>query len=241
MKVILVERERRVIRRVTRILYTIDNSIQITAVLDDFEALVKTVFKEAFPDLVLINQDLLGIKSGTVEAKLTIATRKDPIVYLAFRAKNLVQLQKKITSPAKVQQHIKWPVATNDIQVDSINTPHVLKQPVKKRFLVSQQQKLLSIAIEEIAYFFSDNRFIFFKTFDNKKFWVEYRMDELEALLDKQLFFRVNRSNIISINAITAIYTHSGSRCKIILRPPVENEIIVSRERLADFKKWLGE
>jgi len=208
--------------------------------MDDFEALVKTVFKEAFPDLVLINQDLLGITSGMVEAKLTIATKKDPIVYLAFRAKNLVQLQKKIASPVKVQQHIKW-TGVSDKLVDTINTPSLLHQPVKKRFLVSQQQKLLSISIEEIAYFFSDNRFIFFKTFDNKKFWVEYRMDELEALLDKQLFFRVNRSFIISINAITAIYTHSGSRCKIILRPPVENEIIVSRERLADFKKWLGE
>ena len=241
MKVILVERDKRVIRQVTKILHTIDNSIQVAAVVDDFEKLVKTEFKKAFPDLVLINQQLLGIKSGTVEAKLTIATRKDPIIYLAFRVKNLKQLQKKIAKPASAHQPDQWPVSTYDKLIDTLYTTSVLQQPVKKRFLVTHQQKLLSIAIEEIAYFFSDNRFIFFKTFDNKKFLVEYRMDELEAVLDKQLFFRVNRSYIISINSITAIYAHSGSRCKIILRPSVENEMIVSRERLADFKKWLGE
>jgi DNA-binding LytR/AlgR family response regulator len=112
---------------------------------------------------------------------------------------------------------------------------------VKKRFLVTYQQKLLSVAVEEIAYFFSDNRFIFFKTFDNRKFLVEYRMDELEAILDRQLFFRINRSYIISINCITVIYTYPGNRYKINLTPAAEKEMIVSRERIANFKKWLGE
>ena len=95
--------------------------------------------------------------------------------------------------------------------------------------------------MEEIAYFFSDNRFIFFKTFDNRKFLVEYRMDELEQILDRQLFFRINRSYIISINSILVIHAYPGNRFKINLNPPADKEMIVSRERILNFRKWLGE
>src|SRR5690606_2537837 len=64
----------------------------------------------------------------------------------------------------------------------------------RKRFLVKHAQKLVSIEVEEIAYFFSDGRLNFFKTYDNKKFVVDYTMDELEEMLDPERYFRISRS-----------------------------------------------
>jgi two-component system response regulator LytT len=110
----------------------------------------------------------------------------------------------------------------------------------RKRFLVKHGQKLVSIEIEEIAYFFSDGRLNFFKTYDNRKFVVDYTMDELEDMLDPERYFRVSRSFYVSVNSIDQIHDYFGNRLLLHLKPAVDKESIVSREKVTDFKKWMG-
>ncbi|GAB2815352.1 LytR/AlgR family response regulator transcription factor [Ferruginibacter profundus] len=244
MKVIIVEPEKQVIKKLMRVLHAIDSSINILAVVNDIAALQSQINTPPIPDLVLVNKQLLSDTQNSIEAKLIITAGKNHLVYLAFRINNLKYLQKYLlkentgTTPLQKEQ---TDITKTVNKRDQMATLPELQQAIKKRFLVTYQQKLLSVAVEEIAYFFSDNRFIFFKTFDNRKFLIEYRMDELETILDPQFFFRINRSYIISINSIAVIYSYPGNRYKINLLPPVEKEMIVSRERIANFKKWLGE
>jgi DNA-binding LytR/AlgR family response regulator len=110
----------------------------------------------------------------------------------------------------------------------------------RKRFLVKHGQKLVSLEIEEIAYFFSDGRLNFFKTYDNRKFVVDYTMDELEDMLDQERYFRISRSFYVSVNSIDQIHDYFGNRLMLNLKPPVDKEAIVSREKVTDFKKWMG-
>jgi DNA-binding LytR/AlgR family response regulator len=110
----------------------------------------------------------------------------------------------------------------------------------RKRFLVKHAQKLLSIEIEEIAYFYSDGRLNFFKTNDNKKFVVDYTMDELEGMLNPDRYFRISRSFYVSIACIDQIHDYFGNRLLLHLKPVVDKETIVSREKVSDFKKWMG-
>ena len=110
----------------------------------------------------------------------------------------------------------------------------------RKRFLVRHAQKLVSIDTEEIAYFFSDGRLNFFKTYDNRKFVVDYTMDELEEMLDPQMYFRISRSFFISIESVDQIHDYFGNRLLLQLKPAVDKESIVSREKVTDFKKWMG-
>ncbi|HRI26347.1 MAG TPA: LytTR family transcriptional regulator DNA-binding domain-containing protein [Ferruginibacter sp.] len=244
MKVIIVEPEKHVVRKVIRTLYSIDSSIEVLQVVKEVDTLLKRINSSPLPDLVLVNRQLLGATHRNIEAKLIITSSSNHLVYLAFRWSNLDYLQKCILHPRQPGAGIQL-LPPRDGQSTSYPGEAIgissLKQTIKKRFLVTYQQKLLSIAVEDIAYFFSDNRFIFFKTFDNRKFLIEYRMDELETMLDPQLFFRINRSYIISINSILVIHAYPGNRFKINLNPPVEKEMIVSRERIVNFRKWLGE
>lgn len=244
MNVIIVEPEKQVIRKVIRTLYSIDSSIEVLPVVKDVETLLKRINTPPLPDLVLVNRQLLGATHRNIEAKLIITSSSNHLVYLAFRVNHLDYLQKCLLNPSKLGKNVlPFPNSASrngDYPGEAVGTSS-LQQAVKKRFLVTYQQKLLSVAVEEIAYFFSDNRFIFFKTFDNRKFLIEYRMDELETMLDPQLFFRINRSYIISINSILVIHAYPGNRFKINLTPAVEKEMIVSRERIVNFKKWLGE
>jgi DNA-binding LytR/AlgR family response regulator len=110
----------------------------------------------------------------------------------------------------------------------------------RKRFLVKHAQKLVSVEIEEIAYFYSDGRLNFFKTYDNRKFVVDYTMDELEEMLDPARYFRISRSFYVSINSIDQIHDYFGNRLLLHLKPAVDKESIVSREKVTDFKMWMG-
>jgi DNA-binding LytR/AlgR family response regulator len=110
----------------------------------------------------------------------------------------------------------------------------------RKRFLVKHAQKLVSIEVEEVAYFFSDGRLNFFKTYDNKKFVVDYTMDEMEEMLDPERYFRISRSFYIAVDSVDQIHDYFGNRLLLHLKPAVDKEAIVSREKVADFKKWMG-
>ncbi len=87
----------------------------------------------------------------------------------------------------------------------------------RKRFLVKHAQKLVSVEVEEIAYFYSDGRLNFFKTHDNKKYVVDYTMDELEEMLDPNQYFRISRSFYVSVNCIDQI--HDYFRQPFIVEP----------------------
>ena len=110
----------------------------------------------------------------------------------------------------------------------------------RKRFLVKHGQKLVSIETDDIAYFFSDGRLNFFKTNDNRKFVVDYTMDELSEMLDPDKYFRISRSYYISVNSVDQIHDYFGNRLLLHLKPASEKEAIVSREKVSDFKDWLG-
>lgn len=60
-----------------------------------------------------------------------------------------------------------------------------------------------------------------------------------EEQLDPEQFFRVNRTFIVNINGNKDIVAYSNSRLKLILNSYSETEIIVSRERVKDFKSWI--
>jgi DNA-binding LytR/AlgR family response regulator len=131
------------------------------------------------------------------------------------------------------------PQLSMDILVKELQQKLNIKE-YRKRFLVKHGQKLVSIDTEEIAYFFSDGRLNFFKTNDNRKFVVDYTMDELGDMLDPDKYFRISRSYFISVNSVDQIHDYFGNRLLLHLKPASEKEALVSREKVSDFKDWLG-
>jgi len=110
----------------------------------------------------------------------------------------------------------------------------------RKRFLVKHLQKLVPVDVDTIAYFYSDERVNFFRCYDNKSYIVDYTMDDIESVIDPTMFFRVNRALIISVNAVDQIQPYFGNRLALRLKPEYEKEALVSREKVSDFKIWMG-
>ncbi len=96
------------------------------------------------------------------------------------------------------------------------------------------------ISNEEIECFFSENKGTYIHTFDNRNYLIESTLEVLEQELDPADFFRISRKYIVSLRAIKEIVMYSNSRLRVILPSYKEDEVIVSREKVSDFKNWIG-
>lgn len=234
MNVLMIEHEKEKVQRIKNLLSEIDESIRVVAATDTIPAAAEWLTRNQAPDLVLANHEIVdGVgKKGSreIKAMVTFSTNTEEFNLRAFHYKSITFLAN--TSPAE-ERILNAGEYIEPVKPSSTSS-------FKERFLVKKGQKLLSISVNQIAYFFSEGRFIFFKTFDNQKFLSEYRIEQLDQVLSPDRFFRINRSFIISLRTVKEIHAWFGNRLKLYLSPPADKEIIVSRKRVNDFKEWLG-
>ncbi|RYZ21597.1 MAG: LytTR family transcriptional regulator [Chitinophagaceae bacterium] len=110
----------------------------------------------------------------------------------------------------------------------------------KRRFLIRISERLIPVEAHEIAYFFVDNNITFIKTWEDKRYIVEFSLTDLQQLLDPEQFFRINRSHLVSFRSLSGITLHYSNRLRLSLTPPFREEVFVSRDKVPDFKKWIG-
>lgn len=236
MNVLVIEYEKQRVQKIKDLLYEIDDSIQVVGVTDDMFAAAEWLTRNRIPDLILANEGMIANvdhrKKREVKAVVTFSTTSGAYNFQAFRYKTIRHILSKIpgTEERVVNFDQYWGEGGKPL------TPGTFKE----RFLVKQGQRLLSIPVSQVAYFFSQERFIFFKTIDNQKFLLEYRIEQLEKMLSPDAFFRVNRSFIVSLPSVREIHAFFGNRLKLYLSPLSDKEVIVSRKRVTEFKEWLG-
>ena len=113
----------------------------------------------------------------------------------------------------------------------------------QERFLITLGERIDSVPISEVAYFFSEDRYTYLVGKSGKQYIINSNLGDLEGRLDPKSFFRINRKYIISYGAIDKMVAYSKSRVKIELTPEAPNamDVIVSVERSGSFKKWLNQ
>lgn len=111
----------------------------------------------------------------------------------------------------------------------------------RERILVKQGQRMIPMAIGELAYFFTRDRLVYACTRDNRHYLVDYTLDELEKSLDPKQYFRANRQFLVSFTCISLVNHYFNSKLKVALQPAAGEELIISREKSAEFRQWLGE
>ena len=101
------------------------------------------------------------------------------------------------------------------------------------------EKDLKMISTESIACFYSENKGTYIHTNDNRDYLIDSTLDELEKELEPRTFFRVSRKFYVNINAIKDMVSYANSRLQIKLNSYNNQEVIVSRERVRDFKDWI--
>lgn len=258
MKILIVEDEELAVKKITKTLAGVEPGAEVVAVTDSILSTVNWLEENPAPDLILMDIELSDGQSfeifnqTTIKSPVIFTTSYDEYALKAFKVNSIDYLLKPIQKEdlgaalqklRQMKDLYKSEDAKPDVSIDNLVKELQQKlQPkdYRKRFLVKHAQKLVSIEVDEIAYFFSDGRLNFFKTYDNRKFVVDYTMDELEDMLDPAKYFRISRSFYISVDSVDQIHDYFGNRLMLTLKPAVDKESIVSREKVTDFKKWMG-
>lgn len=255
MKVLIIEDEDLAVKKLQKTLKSVEPDAEIVGITDSITGTVAWLQQNEKPELILMDIELADGQSfeifnlTEVKCPVIFTTSYDEFALKAFKVNSIDYLLKPVQKEDLEKSLQKFRSLTSGQQQnDGVNMEEIIKQlqqklqpkEFRKRFLVKNGQKLVSIEVGDIRYFFSDGRLNFFKTVDNKKFVVDYTMDELEAMLDPEIFFRISRSFYVSIGSIEKIDDYFGNRLILQLRPAVDKEALVSRERVSDFKKWMG-
>jgi DNA-binding LytR/AlgR family response regulator len=253
MKILIVEDEELAVKKLQKTLTALDVSSDVVGVTDSIRSTVDWLNENQQPDLILMDIELADGQSfeifnlTDVKSPVIFTTSYDEYALKAFKVNSVDYLLKPIQKEELQAALNKFQKLKADRKPD-INLDGLVKEleqrlqtkQYRKRFLVKHAQKLVSVEIDEIGYFYSDGRLNFFKTTDNKKYVVDYTMDELEDMLDPEKYFRISRSFYVSANSIDKIDDYFGNRLILALKPPVDKEALVSREKVTEFKKWMG-
>ncbi len=257
MNILIVEDEELAVKKLQKTLAAIDSTAEVVGMTDSIKSTVEWLQENAAPDLILMDIELCDGQSfeifnlTEVKSPVIFTTSYDEYALKAFKVNSVDYLLKPIQKEElqaalnkfKQVKSYNSTEAKAGISIDSLVKELQQKlQPkeYRKRFLVKHAQKLVSIEVDDIAYFYSDGRLNFFKSTDNKKYVVDYTMDELEEMLDPEKYFRISRSFYVSIDSVDQIHDYFGNRLILYLKPTVDKEALVSREKVTEFKKWMG-
>ena len=257
MKILIVEDEDLAVKKLKKTLFSVDETATVVGEADSIKSTVNWLQSNPAPDLILMDIELADGQSFEIFNHIEV---KSPVIFItsydeyalkAFKVNSVDYLLKPVQKEdlnAALEKFRQMKKIYHSEPEASISIDVLVKQlqqklqtkEFRKRFLVKHGQKLVSVEVEEIAYFFSDGRLNFFKTHDNRKFVVDYTMDELNDMLDPEKYFRISRSFFISVNSVAQIHDYFGNRLLLHLKPETDKEAIVSREKVTDFKNWLG-
>lgn len=247
MNIVIVEDEPLAAEKLERYLLKFDASICIQAVLSGIRDAVLWFNNHQDFDVVFMDVQLTDglsfeiFHQTTIDKPVIFTTAFDEYAIDAFKVNSIDYILKPITFTDISKAMNKF--SSLKKVYSSVNvTENIAKiasyKKFKDRFLVRLGNHIHSIKSAEIALFFAEGRTVYLVTRENKKFILDYKLEELSNVLDTNDFFRVNRTFIVNIHAIKDVIVYSNSRLKISTDVRSEKEIIVSREKVSAFKAW---
>lgn len=250
MNVIIIEDEKPSARRLGRLLA--DLNVEVSVMLHSVEEAIHWFINNEHPDLIFLDIQLSDGLSfeifDAVEVKSAIifTTAFDEYALQAFKLNSIDYLLKPIDDEeleTAVKKYQSLKPVKQKLALDFEDIKKLLVNPIereyKKRFTVKVGQHLKILNAGEVECFYSENKGTYAATSDGRNHLLETTLENLEEDLDPKIFFRVSRKFYVNVNYIKDIVSYTNSRLQIKLKRFNEQEIIVSRERVRDFKLWL--
>jgi two-component system, LytTR family, response regulator LytT len=251
MNIIIIEDEKPAARLLQRRIEKL--GLQINQMLHSVEESINWFQNNPHPDLIFLDIQLSDGLSfeifSTIEIKSAVifTTAYDEYALRAFKLNSIDYLLKPIDEDelsiaiAKFKnQYQKSSIASLDFEMIKKMLVNPIDRTFKKRFTIKMGQQLKMLNIEDVECFYSENKGTYLHTFENRDYLLDQTLEQLENEIDPSEFFRVSRKFIIPMKGIKEIQMHSNSRLKVILPSYKDDEVIVAREKVTDFKVWLG-
>ncbi|MDI9860754.1 LytR/AlgR family response regulator transcription factor [Flectobacillus roseus] len=254
MKVLIIEDEYHSAQRAKSLLLEYDQNINVVDTVDSVEKATNWLVKHQEPDLLLVDIHLADGSSFDIFKKIPV---KNPVIFTtaydqyaiqAFKINSIDYLLKPLDFEDLSQALNKYHQLNYDRKsIDSLDIQRIIQsietnqKKYKSRFLVKFGDTLQYKTLDEIAYFFADDKIVYLVCHDAKRYIIDYTLEQLEQLLQPDFFFRLNRKVITKIASIATVKAVYNGRLLVKLKPNFESEIYVSKERCSEFKTWLDQ
>lgn len=248
MKVVIVEDEKLAAEKLSQLLKAIRPDIQILQVLESVDDAVNWFSDHSKPDLIFMDIQLDdGISfeifdAVKIEAPVIFTTAYDEYAIRAFKVNSVDYLLKPIEKEALILAIQKFEMVFNaayDLESKISKALEQLSAKYKTRFFIKVGVRFQSVPVENICCFYVEERCAFLKTSEGKSYDLDYSLDQLQKLVDPNLFYRINRNYLVNINSIEEIISYSTNRLKLKLKKGNEHDLIVSRDNVSEFKNWM--
>jgi DNA-binding LytR/AlgR family response regulator len=252
MKLVLLEDEQPALRHLMRMIEQVAPHTAIVAHFDAVESAIDWFQSNTDYDLVISDIQLSDGLSLAIfrQVKMTkpiiFTTAFDQYAIEAFKVNGIDYLLKPVKAEELSKAIEKYKTLFNHNNQPPLDIKKLIKQIAgqekvyRARLLVHFRDELKSISTDNIAFIHSENKTSHLYTKAGEMFILDQNMEELEAQLNPQVFFRANRQFIISFSSIKSNHQHFNGKIKVLLTLPTKEEILVSRERATEFKTWLG-
>jgi len=254
MKVLIIEDEKLAADRLALLIKQYDAGIEIIGKVGSVRKAAETINIVYQPDLIFMDIQLGDGLSFEIFEKTEIrcpvifTTAYDEYAIRAFKVNSIDYLLKPIDADELTVAIAKFknlqktekelPVAPNIALLEQA-MQLLGQQPYKNRFVIKIGEHIKYVPTENIDFFFSMEKATFLQTKDDKRFVIDYPLDQLEKLVNPKEFFRINRAYLVGLTSIQDIVSYSSSRLKTVLRNSPEPDIVVSRDKVQAFKDWL--
>ena len=245
MNIVIIEDEHLAYQRMVKLLKEIIPSMQLVAHHDTVDAARSWFAQNPAPDIVLLDVQLSDgtafdlLKMVDINCPVIFTTAYDQFALDAFAAHSIDYLLKPIKK-ADLENAFNKLKNFKAMFRASENPSKTAAAEYKKRFVIRFGEHIKSLATEDIAYCYSENKSTYARDKEGRTYPLDYNLDTLEEILNPADFFRINRQYVVSLKAISEMKTYSKARVIIKLNPSVRESPVVSSERAADFKKWLA-
>jgi DNA-binding LytR/AlgR family response regulator len=248
MNAIIIEDEKLSAEHLSNLLKRIDASINVIATFDSVKKSVSEFQKGIKADVVFVDVHLADGLSFEIFNKIQLDT---PIIFTtafdeyaikAFKLNSVDYLLKPIGADdlrVAIDKLKKFNQSHTSIVQDIANAYQNLNKQYKNRFMVKMGDSIASVKTDDVFHFIAEDGITLMVTSNSKRYPIDFTLDQLEGVVSPDLFFRINRKVLISMNAIQKVNSYFNSRLKINSDILEEDAAIVSRERVNDFKTWL--
>jgi len=253
MKVLIIEDESGVAQNLCDLLQEIEQGIEILAIIESVKEAVEWFENNPKPELGFFDIRLADGDSFEIFEKVKIdfpvifTTAYDEYALRAFKVNSIDYLLKPIDKDSLLVSLDKYnSIYKKNDRIDNETLLKIIKdlrhtdqKKYKRSFLVYIKDKILPIAVEDIAYFYLENELVFCITHKNEKYVIDQYLDKISSQTNPEDFFRANRQYIVSRKAVRAAVNFFHRKLKLNLSPSPPNDVFISKTKAAIFKKWL--
>jgi len=251
MRAVIIEDEFYAAKTLRKLIQKLDASIEILAVLQSIDESVEWFRSHSMPDLVFMDIHLADGLSFSIFDEVNITC---PIIFTtayneyalkAFEVNSIDYLLKPVNQNDlerainKYKNMVVGPNTNTELINKVIASIKNERREYKSYFLVPEKDKLIMLAVADIAYIFIDERKIKATTFADRVYLLDNSLDDVEAQLNPEVFYRANRQYIIARKAVKDLTIWFGGKMAVNLSVATPERIIVSKQKVAEIKKWV--